>query len=73
MIGSIKSSNSKRLREVAENAGAEAVLIPDVSGLPDSFFEMSGDIGITSGASAPDHLVTELIQKLEDYGWELTD
>lgn len=73
VIGSIKSSNSKRLREVAENAGAEAVLIPDVSGLPDSFFETSGDIGITSGASAPDYLVAELIQKLEDYGWELAD
>lgn len=73
VIGSTKSSNSKRLREVAESAGAEAVLISDVSGLPDSFFESSGDIGITSGASAPEYLVDDLIRKLHSYGWVLGD
>lgn len=71
VIGSTKSSNSKRLREVAERAGAEAVLIPDCDALPADFFEIPGNIGITSGASAPDRLVNALIQKLKDHGWEL--
>ncbi|MBE6406153.1 MAG: 4-hydroxy-3-methylbut-2-enyl diphosphate reductase [Lentisphaerae bacterium] len=73
VIGSTKSSNSKRLREVAESAGADAVLISDVDALPESFFETSGDIGITSGASAPEHLVNALVQKLLSCGWVLSD
>jgi 4-hydroxy-3-methylbut-2-enyl diphosphate reductase len=71
VIGSVNSSNSKRLQEVAESAGAEAILIPDVSALPDSFFEYSGNIGITGGASAPEYLVDELISRLQEKGWEL--
>lgn len=70
VIGSTRSSNSKRLQEVAESAGAEAILIPDADSLPASFTERSGDIGITSGASAPDYLVSELIRKLESLGWK---
>ena len=73
VIGSTKSSNSKRLREVAEKAGAEAILIPDADALPDSFLKISGDIGITSGASAPDHLIQTLIQKFQKNGWILAD
>ena len=73
VIGSEKSSNSKRLREVAESAGAEAVLIPDAEALPESFFEIPGDVGITSGASAPEYLVNSLIRKLQNSGWELMD
>ena len=73
VIGSVKSSNSKRLREVAESAGAEAILIPDADALPESFFEIDGDIGITSGASAPEYLVDSLIQKLQNAGWQLAD
>ena len=69
VIGSTKSSNSKRLREVAETSGAEALLIPDAAALPESFFETSGDVGITSGASAPDRLVDELVAKLLSCGW----
>ena len=69
VIGSTKSSNSKRLREVAEAAGAKAFLIPDAASLPESFFETSGDIGITSGASAPECLVDELVAKLLSHGW----
>ena len=69
VIGSTRSSNSKRLREVAEKAGAEAILIPDAESLPEHFFEISGDVGITSGASAPDHLIQALIRKFRDHGW----
>ena len=35
----------------------------------DAFFEESGDIGITGGASAPEHLITELIERFEACGW----
>ena len=73
VIGSTKSSNSKRLREVAESAGAEAVLISDADALPESFFDTSGDVGITSGASAPEYLLNTLVRKLVSRGWELSD
>ena len=69
VVGSENSSNSRRLQEVAESAGANAILIPDANALPDSFFEESGDIGITGGASAPEHLITELIERFEACGW----
>jgi predicted AAA+ superfamily ATPase len=49
---------------------------PDVmrtGAMAGAFFETYGDIGITSGASAPEYLVDELIRKLQDCGWELAD
>ena len=52
---------------------SNAILIPDAEALPESFFEVDGDIGITSGASAPEHLVDSLIRKLQSAGWQLAD
>ena len=68
VIGSAKSSNSRKLREVAESCGAEAILIPSIEELPDSWLT-DGDIGITSGASAPEHLLREAVEKLVSLGW----
>ena len=65
VIGSKNSSNSRQLREVALKAGAkEAYLIDDVSEIPWDILEKSENIGISAGASAPEHLVAELIGAL---------
>ncbi len=65
VVGSVKSSNSKRLKEVAEKAGADAVLIPDADSLPADFLsEKDRVVGVTSGASAPEYLVRDVIRKL---------
>jgi 4-hydroxy-3-methylbut-2-enyl diphosphate reductase len=67
VIGSANSSNSQRLREVAERAGApRALLIPTAEALDWSALEGVGTLGITAGASAPESLVDALIERLRD-------
>ncbi len=65
VIGSQNSSNSRQLREVALGAGAKkSFLIDDVSELPWDELDTAQNIGISAGASAPEHLVAELISSL---------
>jgi 4-hydroxy-3-methylbut-2-enyl diphosphate reductase len=65
VIGSPNSSNSQRLREVAERAGAgRAVLVPKVSEMDFSLLEGVRTVGITAGASAPESLVQEVLTEL---------
>ncbi len=65
VIGSANSSNSQRLREVAERAGApRALLIPNAGALDWSALAGVGTLGITAGASAPELLVDALIDRL---------
>ncbi len=65
VIGSKNSSNSRQLREVALKAGAKsAYLIDDVSEIPWEILDTAENIGISAGASAPEHLVAELIGAL---------
>ena len=72
VIGSINSSNSNRLREIAERSGVDSYLIASMENLEESWLEGKKNIGVTSGASAPEHLVKELINSLEkDYGYSL--
>jgi 4-hydroxy-3-methylbut-2-enyl diphosphate reductase len=67
VIGSPNSSNSLRLREVAERAGAgRAILIQQADALDWTELEGVSALGITAGASAPESLVEELIAKLGD-------
>ena len=72
VIGSINSSNSNRLREIAERSGVDSYLIDSIGNLKSSWLEGKQNIGVTSGASAPEHLVKELIDSLEqNYGYSL--
>ena len=72
VIGSINSSNSNRLREIAERSGVDSYLIDSIGTLKSSWLEGKQNIGVTSGASAPEHLVKELIDSLEqNYGYSL--
>ena len=64
VVGSRNSSNSRRLVETAQAAGKQAHLIDDASELDPTWFEGCGTVLVTAGASAPEHLVQELIDRL---------
>ena len=64
VIGSKNSSNSNRLREIAERSGVESYLIDTSADLNLGWFQEKKVLGITSGASAPEHLVEELLDTL---------
>ncbi|HLO78403.1 MAG TPA: 4-hydroxy-3-methylbut-2-enyl diphosphate reductase [Magnetospirillum sp.] len=65
VIGARNSSNSNRLREIAADCGARAHLIDDADGLDPEWLQGIGAMGVTAGASAPEHLVDELLARLE--------
>jgi 4-hydroxy-3-methylbut-2-enyl diphosphate reductase len=68
VVGSPNSSNSNRLREVAEHVGVEAHMIDNAAELRPEWLEGKRRIGVTAGASAPEVLVNELIERLEQLG-----
>jgi len=68
VIGSPTSSNSNRLREVAEKIGCEARMIGSASELDPGWLEGKRRIGVTAGASAPEVLVQQLIARLRELG-----
>ncbi len=68
VVGSVASSNSNRLRELAEHCGCRAYLIDGPQDIQSEWLEKTASIGITAGASAPDILVLDVIRKLVDLG-----
>ena len=70
VLGSDNSSNSRRLREVAESAGARAYLIDDASEIEPHWLEGVQCVAITAGASAPEHLVQEVLAYFKALGVE---
>ncbi|WP_429097224.1 4-hydroxy-3-methylbut-2-enyl diphosphate reductase [Aeromonas media] len=68
VVGSRNSSNSNRLRELAEKVGARAYLIDDASMIESPWLEGVERIGVTAGASAPDVLVQNVIARLRELG-----
>lgn len=68
VIGSPNSSNSNRLRELAERCGARAYLLDDASTLQDAWFQDADVIGVTAGASAPESLVQGVVSALQTLG-----
>jgi 4-hydroxy-3-methylbut-2-enyl diphosphate reductase len=68
IVGSPNSSNSNRLREVAENQGVEAYMIDNASFLKAEWLENKKKIGVSAGASAPEILINEVITKLQELG-----
>lgn len=71
VVGSKNSSNSNRLKEVAVESGTPAYLIDDSSDIDIKWLEDAGSIGITAGASAPENLVTEVIDWISER-WSTT-
>ena len=68
VVGSPNSSNSNRLREVAQNLGREAYLIDKADELKPEWIEGKRTIGVTAGASAPEVLVQDVIHRLQSLG-----
>lgn len=68
VVGSVNSSNSNRLKELAERCGSEAYLIDGAEDIEPSWLTNKRAIGITAGASAPEVLVKAVIDKLISYG-----
>ena len=72
LFRSVTSSNSNRLREVAERHGCTAKLIDTAADINDAWFEGIETVGITAGASAPEFLVQGVIDRLRDKHPNLT-
>ncbi|MBU3055612.1 4-hydroxy-3-methylbut-2-enyl diphosphate reductase [Pseudomonas indica] len=70
VVGSPNSSNSNRLRELAERMGTPAYLIDGAEDLQRGWFDGVRNIGITAGASAPEILVRGVIERLRGWGAE---
>ena len=69
VVGSQNSSNSKRLVEVGDGFGVRSYLVNDRSDVDMVWLEGVKNVGVTAGASAPEHLVQELIEFLQVHGF----
>jgi 4-hydroxy-3-methylbut-2-enyl diphosphate reductase len=68
VVGSANSSNSNRLREVAQNLGVPAYMVDAPGELDPAWVEGKAVVGVTAGASAPDVLVQGVVQRLRELG-----
>jgi len=68
VVGSPNSSNSNRLREVAEHMGAQAYMVDSADELRPEWIAGKRRVGVTAGASAPEVLVNQLIERLKALG-----
>ena len=68
VVGSKASSNANRLREVAERLGARAYLVDDAAEIEAEWFSHANRVGVTAGASTPEHLVDEVARSISAIG-----
>jgi 4-hydroxy-3-methylbut-2-enyl diphosphate reductase len=68
VVGSPNSSNSNRLREVAANFGVPAYMVDQAGDLDPQWLQSARKVGITAGASAPEVLVTDVVERLKSLG-----
>ena len=68
VVGSKNSSNSNRLREVAENVGIRSFLIDGPESIDPDWIACTNQVGVTAGASAPEILVEQVISRLRELG-----
>ena len=73
VVGSPNSSNSNRLRELAERMNCKAYLIDNAGEMKQEWFEGVNAVGVTAGASAPEILIQEVLNKLQQWGGDLPD
>lgn len=73
VVGSTNSSNSQRLCEVAQKSGVPAELLGRVSELPEGILFREGLVGLTAGASAPEYLVIEIVNKFRESNWDIRE
>ena len=70
VVGSPNSSNSNRLRELAERMGTPAYLIDEAAQIDPAWVQGCATVGITAGASAPEVLVLQVVERLRELGGE---
>ncbi|MCB1808648.1 MAG: 4-hydroxy-3-methylbut-2-enyl diphosphate reductase, partial [Candidatus Competibacteraceae bacterium] len=68
VVGSRNSSNSNRLRELAEKEGISAYLIDTAEDINPDWLQKINNIGVTAGASAPEQLVQSVVERLQQLG-----
>ena len=68
VVGSRESSNSNRLKELAERLGCRAYLLDDPNEMKREWFDKVEIVGVTAGASAPEDLVQQVVAKLSEWG-----
>lgn len=68
VVGSPNSSNSNRLREVAEGEGIPAYMVDGPDDIEQTWLEKVDTIGVTAGASAPEVLVQQVLDRLKQWG-----
>jgi 4-hydroxy-3-methylbut-2-enyl diphosphate reductase len=68
VVGSPNSSNSNRLREVAQNQGVRSYMVDDAAELRAEWLAGARVVGVTAGASAPEVLVGKVVEKLRNLG-----
>lgn len=73
VVGSPNSSNSNRLRELAERMNCKAYLIDNAGEMKKEWFEGVNAVGVTAGASAPEILIQEVLNQLQDWGGDMPD
>ena len=73
VVGSPNSSNSNRLREVAENLGRKSYMVDNADQLQQAWFDGARHVGVTAGASAPDVLVRQVIARIQSFGAETVE
>jgi 4-hydroxy-3-methylbut-2-enyl diphosphate reductase len=71
VVGSKSSSNSNRLRELADRAGVPGYLVDGAADLRAEWLDGKRSVGVTAGASAPEVLVQEVVAQLREWGGEL--
>ncbi|MFZ8965352.1 MAG: 4-hydroxy-3-methylbut-2-enyl diphosphate reductase [Steroidobacteraceae bacterium] len=71
VLGSVTSSNSNRLREIAESRGLRGYLVDGPEDLRPEWFEGVRAVGVTAGASAPEVLVQAVVERLREWGGSL--
>lgn len=69
VVGSTNSSNSIRMVEVARRAGGRAELVPDVTHFDPAWLAGVSTVGVSAGASAPEILVDQLLDRLAELGY----
>ena len=67
VVGAHNSSNCNRLREIGNEAGTPSYLVGDVAAIETGWFEGVNTVGLTSGASTPEHMVNEVIDRLREF------
>ncbi len=73
VVGSPNSSNSNRLRELAQVIGVPSYMVDEADQLDQTWFQSAKIVGVTAGASAPEILVKQVIDRIKDWGGQVVN